>query len=75
MSYTDVDTKGDLELHVKYCGQWMMKTAKKNVAGKDLIQEIEILSLALQRTIDKVSRGETEKNIIPVEDDSEIGRK
>ncbi len=74
MSFTDVDTNGDLEIHIKYCGQWMMMTAKKNVAGKDLIQEIELLSLALQRTIDKVSRGETEKNIIPVKDDSGIGR-
>jgi len=74
MSYTDVKTNGDLEIHIKYCGEWMMMTAKKNVAGKDLIQAIEELSLALQRSIDKVSRGETEKNIIPLKDNLGIGR-
>ena len=67
MSMTDVDYKGDLELHLKYGGTWMMKAILKDVNSKDLIQAIEELSLRLQRTIDKVSRGETtEKNVIPM---------
>jgi len=66
MSFTDIEYKGDLELHVKYGGKWLMSTKKPGVDGKDLIQAIEELSLALQRAIDKVSRGQTEKNIIPI---------
>ncbi len=68
MSMTDVDYKGDLELHLKYGGKWMMKAILKDINSKDLIQAIEELSLRLQRTIDKVSRGETDKNVVPLLD-------
>lgn len=73
LSLTDVDYKGDLELHVKYGGVWLMKTGKANVQSKDLIQEIENLSLALQRAIDKVSRGQSDKNMIKAYGEEEFG--
>jgi len=65
---TDIDYKGDLELHLKYGGKWMMKSILKDINSKDLIQAIEELSLRLQRTIDKASRGETDKNTVPLLD-------
>jgi len=68
MSFTDIDLKGDLELHLKYGGKWMMKAILKDINSKDLIQAIEELSLRLQRTIDKASRGENDKNAIPLLD-------
>jgi len=69
MSFTDIEYKGDLELHLKYGGKWMMKSILKDINSKDLIQAIEELSLRLQRTIDKVSRGETnDKNVVPLLD-------
>ena len=61
---TDIDYSGDLELHVKYNGEWLMKTGKQNVQSKDIIQAIEELSLVLQRAIDTTTQGRPEKNIV-----------
>jgi len=69
LSFTDIDYKGDLELHVKYGGKWMMKAILKDINSKDLLQAIEGLSLRIQRTIDKASRGEkNDENVIPLLD-------
>ncbi len=72
MSMTDVDYTGDLELQIIYGGVPFMKTSKKNVKGKDLIQSIEELSIAMQRAVDKISRGQTDKNHIPVKGEKEF---
>lgn len=59
-----IDFTGDLEMHIKYDGRWLLKAGKKNVKSAHLLKAIEELSLMIQRAIDKSAQGETEKNVI-----------
>lgn len=74
MTLTDVDYKGDVELHIKYGGIWLMKVGKHNVEAKEIIQVIEELSIALQRAVDKISRGEdkNDNSIVGVKGEEEF---
>lgn len=71
----DINFTGDLEMHIKWGGDWLMKTKKPNVSSKELLKSLEELSIACQRAIDTTVQGRPEKNIIPTKNFDDNGVK
>ena len=56
---------GTVELHIKYCGDWLCATSKDSVREDHLGHAINLLALQTERQIEKLLSGKIDIDELP----------